>query len=250
MRNREKNQQGLLHGSGSFATTRWSLVLAAGRPSAPASSAALALLCQNYWYPIYAYVRRRGYSADDAEDHVQEFFATLLDKRTLRIADPERGKFRIFLLTVCRRFLIKVDERRRTRKRGSGRPPLSIDVSAGERRYRHEPFHELTPERLYERRWALSLLETVLSRLEAEYGSRNKAGLFNELKVLLTGKGTPASYVEIGRRLQLSEGAVKAAVHRLRRRYRDLIREEIGQTVGSPAEVEEELAHLLSAVRL
>lgn len=238
-----------------FATTHWSLVLAAGRhrphvrPPTQQSQQALAILCETYWYPLYAYIRRRGYSADDAQDLVQEFFVYLLDQGTLETADRERGRFRTFLLTILQRFLAREHERSRAQKRGGNRRLLSIDVESAEDRYRREPFHELTPERIYERRWALTVLERGLTRLEAEYTQKDKAALFNRLKHLLTGHDDGTSYREIATDLGITEAAVKVAVHRLRRRYRALLREEIAHTVGEPSDVKDELDALLRALQ-
>jgi len=234
---------------GRFATTHWSVVLAAGRQSSADSRKALEILCRTYWYPLYAYMRRRGYPPDQAQDCVQGFFAYLLEKGTIRAADRRRGRFRTFLLTVFQRFLGRMAERRRARKRGAGRRILSLDVATGERRYRREPFHQLTAEKLYQRRWALTLLERVLHRLEMEYADKGKAALFEALRAFLTGEGDILSYREVGSRLRRTEGAVKVAVHRLRRRYRELLREEIAHTVDEPDDVEDELNCLLLALQ-
>jgi RNA polymerase sigma-70 factor (ECF subfamily) len=236
-------------GDHQFAATRWSIVLAARDPSAPDSRRALESLCEAYWYPLYAFVRRRGHSADEAQDRVQDFFAYLLEKNAIRAADRQRGRFRTFLLTACQRFLIKYSERERARKRGGGRHILSLDVSSGARRYSQEPFHELTPEMLFERRWALALLGAILIRLKQEYTRKGKASLFQAMRVFLTGEGAAPSYRDAAAKLGLREGALKVAVHRLRRRYRDLLREEISHTVGNPEEIDDELEHLLSALR-
>ena len=232
-----------------FATTHWSLVLAAGRRQTPGSREALEALCRAYWYPLYAFLRRRGRAAEDSQDLVQEFFAYLLDKHTLDAADPERGRFRTFLLTVFQRFLAKQQERAAAQKRGGGVSVVSIDVSTAEDRYQREPFHELTPERIYERRWALTLLEKVLSQIEQEYAEKSKAELFDRLKIFLTGAVADASHAEIAAAIGLTPGAVKVAVHRLRQRYRELLRERIAETVAKPDEVEDELNHLLAALR-
>ena len=232
-----------------FATTHWSIVLAAGRRHTPGSREALEALCRAYWYPLYAFVRRRGRAADDAQDLVQEFFAYLLDKHTLDAADPERGRFRTFLLTVFQRFLSKQHERAAAQKRGGGVRVDSIDISTAEDRYQREPFHELTPERVYERRWALTLLEQVLAQIEKEYAAKSKTELFDRLKVFLTGSAADTSHAEVAAALGLTPGAVKVSVHRLRRRYRELLREQIAETVAAPDEVEDELNHLLTALR-
>jgi RNA polymerase sigma factor (sigma-70 family) len=231
-----------------FASTRWSLVVAA-RGEAPEARAALAVLCQAYWHPLYAYARRRLANADDAQDLTQEFFARLLEKDYLQAADPRRGKFRSFLLAAFKHFLANERERATAQKRGGGRRPLPLDFEDGERRYRHEPADATTPETLYARRWALTLLEQALARLRQEFAAAGKEALFEALKGTLTGDGTAEPYARIGRDLGLSEPAVKTAVHRLRRRYQELLRAEVAQTVASPEEVEDELRDLFAAVR-
>ena len=232
-----------------FASTRWSVVAAAGRKGSPQARAALAVLCQAYWYPLYAYARRRLARADDAQDLTQEFFARLLEKDYLQAADPHRGKFRSFLLTAFQRFLAKEHARATARKRGGGRRTLSLEFQEGEHRYRLEPADPATPEKLYERRWALTLLAQALARLRQELTAAGKERLFEALKGTLTGDGTGEPYERIGRDLGLSEPAVKTAAHRLRRRYQELLRAEVAQTVASPEEVEDELRDLFAAVR-
>lgn len=233
-----------------FATTHWSVVVAAGRKDpAGAARAALESLCRDYWYPLYAYARRRGLSADDAADLIQEFFAYLLEKQALAAADRERGRFRTFLLTALQRFLGRQRERAAARKRGGGKQRLALDFSTGETRYRLEPFHELTAEIVYERRWALTLLEKALQRLQAHAAAKGQSQVFERLRGFLTGDRAQGSYAEAAAELGMSEAAVKVAVHRLRRRYGALLREEIAQTVSTPEEVEEELDHLLRALR-
>jgi RNA polymerase sigma-70 factor (ECF subfamily) len=232
-----------------FASTRWSIVAAAGRKESPEAHAALAVLCQAYWYPLYAYARRRLTSADDAQDLTQEFFARLLEKDYLQAADPRRGKFRSFLLTAFQRFLAKEHARATAQKRGGQRRPQSLEFQDGEDRYRHEPVDPTTPEALYERRWALTLLEQALARLRQEFTRAGKERLFEALKGTLTGDGTNEPYERIGRDLGLSEPAVKTAAHRLRRRYQELLHAEVAQTVASPEEVENELRDLFAAVR-
>ena len=235
--------------SSSFATTHWSLVLAAGKGASADGQEALSALCQAYWYPLYAYVRRHGHQPDDARDLTQEFFARLLEKHYLQSADPERGRFRSFLLTAFQRFLSKERDRERAKKRGGGARPLPLDFEAGERRYGLEPAHEATAERIYEQRWALTLLDRVFARLRDEFDRAGKQKEFNSFKVYLTGEAGTPSHREAAAELGMTEGAVKVAVHRLRRRYRDLVREEIAQTVAGPEDVDEELRHLFSALR-
>lgn len=232
-----------------FASTRWSIVAAAGRPETPEAREALAVLCQTYWYPLYAYARRQLPSADDAQDLTQEFFARLLEKEYLQTADPRRGKFRSFLLTAFKHFLAKEHERAAAQKRGSGRRPLPLDFQDGERRYCHEPADTTTAESVYERRWALTLLEQALAQLRQEFTRAGREQLFEALKGTLTGDGTAEPYARIGQEVGLSEQTVKTAVHRLRRRYQELIRAEVAQTVASAEEVEDELRDLFTAVR-
>lgn len=231
-----------------FATTRWSEVLAAGRGESCESRRALAGLCETYWYPLYAYVRRRGYRAEEAQDLTQEFFARLLEKDSLKAADPGRGRFRSFLLASLKNFLAKQWRRAAAQKRGGGRTPISLDFKSAESRYGLEPSHELTPEKIYRRRWALTLLQQVLGRLRGEYDRRGKLPLFDQLKEHLTGQQGTVPYGQIAGRLKLTEGAVKVAAHRLRRRCRELLREEIAQTVARPQEVDEELRELFAAM--
>jgi RNA polymerase sigma-70 factor (ECF subfamily) len=233
--------------AGRFATTRWSVVLAAGQGE---SREALATLCATYWYPLYAFARRHLASAEDAQDLTQEFFSRLLEKKYLRVADRERGKFRSFLLTAFKHFLAKERERNHAQKRGGGRHLVPLDFGCGESRYSLEPAHEWTADRIYERRWALTLLDQVLARLRDEFVKADKLPLFDCLKVLLPGERGSEPYAQIAADFQMTEGAVKVAVHRLRQRYRELLRAEIAQTVGSPGEVDDELRQLFAALRL
>lgn len=231
-----------------FATTRWSVVLAAGKDSSPDSRQALVTLCEAYWYPLYAYVRRRGYDAEEAQDLTQEFFTRLLEKDYVRAADPARGKFRSFLLSSLNHFLANEWRRERAQKRGGQQTILSLDFAAGEGRLTLEPAHEMTPEKVFERRWAMTLLTQALARLREEYAAAGKLPLLERLQPFLGGEGNAAPYKEIGDELGLSEGAVKVAVHRLRRRCRDILRDEIAQTVVSIQEVDEELQDLFRAI--
>jgi RNA polymerase sigma-70 factor (ECF subfamily) len=232
-----------------FASTRWSIVAAASSGESAEARAALTVLCQTYWYPLYAYARRRLAHAEDARDLTQEFFARLLEKDYLQAADARRGKFRSFLLTAFQRFLVKEHARSTAQKRGGGRRPVSLEFQDGEDRYRHEPADRTTPETLFERRWALTLLEQALARLRQEFTASGKEQLFEALKGTLTGDGSSEPYERIGRDLGLSEAAVKTAAHRLRRRYQELLRAEVSQTVTSSAEVEDEIRDLFAAVR-
>ncbi|HEX7086805.1 MAG TPA: sigma-70 family RNA polymerase sigma factor [Vicinamibacterales bacterium] len=235
--------------SGRFATTRWSLVCAAGREDAQAR-AALAALCETYWYPLYAFLRRRGCSREEAEDVTQAFFARLLERGWVRSADRDRGRFRTFLLTALSRFLAKERDKLRAEKRGGGRVRLSLDFDAGETRYKLEPADEQTPDRLFERRWALTVLDRALARLEEEHGDDPaRAAKFAALKPLMTAADAASPYAEVAATLGMTEGAVKVAVHRLRKRYKELLRDEVAQTVGAPAAVEQELSDLRAALR-
>jgi RNA polymerase sigma factor (sigma-70 family) len=228
-----------------FLTTQWSLVLAAQRGE---SRPALASLCESYWYPLYCYVRRRGYDAERARDLTQEFFTTLLEKDYLQGVDPERGKFRTFLLVVLQRFLAKEHRAKQAGKRGSGREPLSLDFVRGERQYAAEPTSEVTAEHVFERKWALTLLERVLERLEHEYAARGNAELFTELKRCLTSELEAASYQELAEQLGMTPGALKTAAFRFRRRYGELLRHEVAQTVAAGDDVEAELRYLREVV--
>ncbi len=236
-----------------FLTTPWSVVLAAADRALPGYSRALATLCEIYWYPIYAFVRRQARSAEEAEDLTQEFFARLLEKDYLEGVGPEKGRFRSFLLVCVKRFLANQRDHDRALKRGGGRVPLSIDFQVAEERYRREPSHELTAERIYERRWALTLLEQVIESLAREVQAAGKSDLFDVLKVYLAAQQNAPPYAETGQRLGMSEGAVKVAVHRLRERYRRLLRAEVARTVedpDDPAQVEAEIQGLFDAVRV
>lgn len=232
---------------GQFRTTRWSLVVRAARPDTADAREALAELCRSYWYPLYAYARRRGLSADDAQDAVQGFFARLLDKGDLEDVRREKGRFRAFLLSSLRHYLANERDRARTLKRGGGVATISIDAREADSRFRVEPEHDEDAEKIFERNWACTLLERTLERLEGEYAERDQQRLFDELKPALQGSA-PEGYREIGERLELSEGAVKVAVHRLRQRYRAALREEIAHTVAGAEEIEDELRQLFRAL--
>jgi RNA polymerase sigma-70 factor (ECF subfamily) len=231
-----------------FPTTRWSRVVAAGGPDSPAARAALAVLCQAYWYPLYAFIRRRGHDADLALDLVQGYFARLLERRVLAAADPDKGRFRTFLMADCSHFLAHERARADAQKRGGGRVLVSIDAAAAEGRFRGEPAHGTTPERLFERAWAVTVLDGVLSRLRAEYARNGTSAVFECLKPVLTDGPAALSYAMIAARLGTTEGAVQVAVHRLRRRYGILLRRQIATTVRDPAEVEDEIRALLAAL--
>jgi len=231
-----------------FATTHWSVVVAAANGETPEAAAALQRLCSTYWYSLYVYVRRRGYGPEDAQDLTQEFFALFLRKEYFRLADRARGRFRTFLLHALEHFLINEWKRAQCAKRGGGTTPFSLDAAAAEQRYASEPGTTLTPERAYEKRWATTLLDRVLASLKQEYADAGNRRVFAELADLLWGKDGSASFAEIGARLDLTEGAARGAMHRLRTRYRERLRHEVAQTVAEPGEVDEELRYLISVV--
>ncbi len=201
----------------------------------------------SYWYPLYAFVRHKGHDADGALNLVQGFFMRLLEKHDLQAIDPSKGRFRSFLMAACSNYLANEHDRERAQKRG-GKSPLSLDSLAADQRYRHEPAHALTPERLFLRRWATTLLGRVLDRLACEMKESGKAQVFEVLKPTLLGEDDSASYRELGALAGLSEGAARVAVHRLRARYREILRDEVAQTVADPAEVNEELRDLFTAI--
>jgi RNA polymerase sigma-70 factor (ECF subfamily) len=232
-----------------FASTHWSMVLAARGGDGPGVDAALAALCQAYWYPLYAYARRRGYGADDAQDLTQGFFTQLIDKHYLDAADSERGRFRAFLLTAFKRFLYREQHHALAEKRGGRRGILPLDFERGESRFLCEPVTTATAESIFERQWALTLLERAMTQLRAEFEDAGKRDGFEQLKVFLTGETGAPSYQEVASALGTTEGAVKVAVHRLRRRFRDILLAEIAQTVAAPPDVDDELRQLFAAVR-
>lgn len=228
-----------------FATTRWSVVLTAGEADPVASRHALETLCKAYWYPIYVYVRRKGYGPDDAQDLTQEFFAQLISKDQVRLADRRKGKFRTFLLACLDYFLAREWSRAHRQKRGGQFQFVSLDNMDSEERYRSEPSDPgRCPERAFLHQWALTILAQSIKALETEFTIQGKERLFAELRPLLTGDPGDASVAEIGQRLGMAEGAVRVAVHRFRRRFGALLREEIEQTVTTPEEVDEELRFL------
>jgi RNA polymerase sigma-70 factor (ECF subfamily) len=227
-----------------FVTTHWSVVLAAAQSDTTQARAALAKLCQTYWFPLYAYVRRRGHSPADAEDFTQAFFLSLLQSHSVARADQSRGRFRSFLLGAMNHFLADEWAKARAQKRGGGQKLLSLDLAAAEHRFDLEPANLNTPDQAFDREWAGALLDAVLTRLENEFRAENKAALFDALKQTLTGASGTQPYPAIAAQLGMNEGAVRVAVHRLRKRYRELLRAEIADTVGSPEEVKPELKHL------
>ncbi len=231
-----------------FLTTQWSKVLAAAEGASPDSAEALADLCRVYWYPLYAFVRRGGHSAHEAEDLTQEFFARLMERDWLKGVGPEKGRFRSFLVVCLRRFLANQWDASRAEKRGGGRPALSIDFREADDRYRLEPAHEMTADRIFERRWILTLLEQVLAALEDEFTQSGKKSLFDSLRVFLVVEHNAPPYAEVAGQLGISEGAVKTAVHRLRRRYRKLLRAEVAKTLADAGEVDEEIRRFFEAI--
>jgi RNA polymerase sigma-70 factor (ECF subfamily) len=230
-----------------FATTRWTVVLAAGSRSTPNADVALEELCRTYWYPLYAYVRRRGYTREDAEDLTQSFFVRFLQKNYLEKLSAEHGKFRAFLIASLKHFLANEWDRSHRQKRGGGIPSLSLDWQDADARYQINPADDLTPDKIYDRAWAVTLLERVIARLGRENAGEGKALPFGRLKPYLTVGRNEIPYAQAAAELGTTEGAVRVAVHRLRRRYRELLRDEIGQTLSDPAQVEEEMRTLYSA---
>jgi RNA polymerase sigma-70 factor (ECF subfamily) len=231
----------------SFQSTHWSLVLRAGLRADQEADVALSVLCERYWFPLYAYVRRRVSDVHEAQDLTQEFFAWLLAKDALRAASPERGRFRAFLITVLKNFLAKQWDRAKSKKRGGGVCVLSLDLEAGESRLSREPSHNLTPDRLYERHWVRTLLDLVLRRLEAEYEATGRLSQFQQLRAALGGDCDRLPYTELGARLGISDEGARQAASRLRRRYRELLRDEVSQTLANPGDIDEEIKRLFAA---
>jgi len=231
-----------------FAATRWSVVVAAGNwRGESAARRAMGELSQIYWFPLYAYLRGKGNSPPQAEDLVQGFFLRLLEKDALASVDPAKGKFRSFLLASLKNYLANEWDKSQAQKRGGGKQVLALDALDAEARYASEPVDQMTPDRIFERRWALAVLEQVLNRLRQEYTQRGQGPIFAALEQVLVG-GQDASYAQIAEKLGMTEGAVKVAGHRLRRRYRQLLREEISQTVAQPELVDEEIRQLLASL--
>jgi RNA polymerase sigma factor (sigma-70 family) len=231
-----------------FATTHWSVVLAAQSDS-PAAREALERLCRTYWWPIYGFVRREGYSPEEAQDLTQGFFALLLERRDLERVRQEKGRFRSYLLASVKNFLGKAHRRAMAVKRGGGRPLVPLEELMAREHADLEPADTLSADRIYERRWALTLLDQVLARLHQEYRAANNSGLFDELKQLLGDEPDRPSQAIIGRKLGMTENAVKQAFHRLRERYRALVREEIAHTVAVPGDIEDELRHFIAVLQ-
>lgn len=233
--------------AGVFATTRWTVVMQAGTDS-PQAHQALETLCRNYWYPLYAYVRRQGHNAHDAQDLTQAFFARLLEKNYLADVQREKGRFRSFLLASLKHFLANEWDRERALKRGGGKKLIALDEDSAESRYKLEPKDDLSADKIYERRWALTLLDQVLSKLQREFEADGKLDHFEILKQYLSAGRTSVSYAQAADNLGMNEGAIKVAVHRLRKRYRELLRAEIAQTVATASEVDAEIRYLFAAL--
>jgi RNA polymerase sigma-70 factor (ECF subfamily) len=231
-----------------FPTTQWSCIVQAGSGDEERAREALARLCNGYWYPLYAFVRRRGHDSDAAMDLVQGYFARLLEKGVLAAADPTRGRFRSFLRTDCSHFLSHHRAHYAAQKRGGGQRAVSIDARDAEGRFLREPADDLTPERLFERAWAMTLLERVVALLREEYEAAGRAVAFDRLKPVLLGGGIEVSYAQLAAEWSSTEAAVQKAVYRLRRRYAALLREQIAATVADPSEIEDEIRDLFTAL--
>ena len=229
-------------------TTRWSVVLAARKSDTQQCTQALEVLCESYWFPLYAYVRRQGHSADQAADLTQGFFAQLLEKDWLGKIKHQEGRFRNFLMVAMKNYISNERAKDRAQKRGGGRHLLRLDMEAAETRYRIEPTDETTPEQVFERQWALTLLGQVLASLETEYREKGKGQVFDLLKHSLTGQRDQLEYDKLAEQLGATEGAVRVMVHRLKQRYRQLLREHIAHTVATPEEVDLEMLHLRKAL--
>jgi RNA polymerase sigma-70 factor (ECF subfamily) len=223
-------------------------VLAAGKSSSANQKQALEALCQSYWFPLYAFLRRRGYDTHQAEDYTQGFFADILEKHDLRAADPERGKFRSFLLATLKHFLSDERDHAHAQKRGGGRKLLSLDFQEAESQYHFEPADRLSPERLFEKSWALTVLERTMASLRADSARRGKEDVFDHLKVYLTTEKDEIPYKDMAEELDMTEGSIRVAVHRLRRQYRKLLRDEIAQTVATEDQIDEEMGCLFTAL--
>lgn len=233
----------------SFPSTQWSLIIEARDKQSPTANAALAELCRAYWYPLYVFIRRQEASTERAEELTQEFFTRLLEDDVLAAVTPEKGKFRAYLLACCKHFLANERDRERAQKRGGGRPLLSFDLSSAAGRYAVEPADSFTPERLFLRRWALTLLDQVIDLLRQEWTNNGRGALFEALKAALLGDHAALSYAEVGTAVGMSEDAVKKSAQRLRQRYREILREQIAATVDGPGSVDDEIRELFAALR-
>ena len=231
-----------------FATTQWSVVVAAGEVEGQDSRTALTQLCESYWYPLYTYVRRQVNDVNQAQDLTQAFFSHLLEKRAISKADRNRGRFRTFLLASLKNFLANQREKARAEKRGGERTELSLDFEAGESRFRVEPAHDLTAEKLFERRWVLTLLDQVLERLRIELIEAGKANDFEQFKGCLTGETTADDYERAAAALKITPSAAKQAAYRMRKRYRQIFRQEVARTVANEAEIDDEIGRFLATL--
>lgn len=231
-----------------FATTRWTVVLQAGGPTSEGSTEALAHLCRVYWYPVYSFARRSGAPVHDAEDLTQGFFAYLLEKDVIARADRDRGRFRSFLLASFKNFHANARAHQGAHKRGGGKVIVSFDEIKAEDRYQHEPRNDLTPEKLFDQKWAASLLEQVMEVLRLEYQSLGKGPLFEVLRGIIWGGRQEGGYEALAAKSGMTEAAFKVAVHRMRTRFKECLRQEVAQTVATPGEVDDELRHLLASL--
>jgi len=248
MENSQPSSAGTAQSPADFRTTHWTLVLKAGRQESSSADEALASLCRAYWYPLYAFVRRRGYDPAEAQDLTQEFFARLIEKRSLTVVERGRGQFRSFLLAALAHFLDNEWDKSQAVKRGGGCSIVSLDEQDAEDRYVHEPFHELTAEKLYERRWAITLLDRVVAALKSEFTASGEAAVFDALHAYLTETKATESYKDLAPKLGLTEGALRVKAHRMRRRFGELLRAEIAHTVSQPEEIDEEIRHLYAVL--
>jgi RNA polymerase sigma factor (sigma-70 family) len=242
------NTTGIQEQPGWFNTTHWSVVLHAGEQSSSQAAAALGKLCETYWYPLYLFARRQGQPVEDAQDLVQGFFARVVEKDYIAVADRNKGTFRSFLLLAFKRYMANEWDRANRLKRGGGQAIVSLDEQNTEMRYREEPVDEMSPEKAFERRWAVTVLDKVRERLENEMAAVGKAKIFAELKAFLSGAATEDTYADLGNRLGMSESSIKVTVHRLRQRYRELLRLEIANTVANPEAIDQEIQDLFAAL--
>jgi RNA polymerase sigma-70 factor (ECF subfamily) len=243
-------KDGVEHASAAvFATTHWSVVLAAGQSGSEAQAAALEQLCRAYWYPLYAYIRRRGHGPDDAQDLTQEFFLRLIEKNWLSRVTPEGARFRSYMLTMVKGFLANAHDRAQAAKRGGGQIIVPLDPEQAEARFTSEPATTETPETVFERRWALAVLDEALARLRAETKAADKARQFEQLQPFLSREPDEGEYATLAGQLGLTTGAIGVAVHRLRQRYRETLRATVADTLSDPGQVDEELRHIFAALR-
>jgi RNA polymerase sigma-70 factor (ECF subfamily) len=248
MRAEQSNQETQEATARVFHTTHWSVVLAAGEEGSEEAGAALSRLCQTYWFPVYAFIRKRGHSPEQAQDFTQEFFAVFLEKNYVAKAARDRGRFRAFLMSSVENFLHNQHDRAQAQKRGGGRTLLSLDYEDAEQRYQIEPVEESDPATIFEQQWAATLLETVLNRMREEFSAEGRAGLFDDLQGHLWGDADSIPYALLAQKSGLTEGNLKTVAHRLRQRCRALLREEITHTVAKPGDVDDELRHLMRIV--